>query len=206
MLSDRYIPDRYLPDKVGGTAGYSKWGGRMGGGRRMSARLVLFLLPQLISCFSNGSPSAPRLPLLFFCPSLLPPIFALQAIDLIDEATARVKMEKTLKPEVRPHCCPQPEVRPYCPQPAPAECESLPFASAARWYGDYLSPCFLLVLGPNYALPSTLLPPAALPCSLLASDLRSLLRSLTRWSGASGTWRPSGGCSAAAGVRETPML
>jgi hypothetical protein len=28
-------------------------------------------------------------------------LFIHQAIDLIDEATARVKMEKTLKPEVR---------------------------------------------------------------------------------------------------------
>ena len=64
----------------------------MGVGYQMYAGLVLSLLPHLICRVSHGSSSAPHLP--------LPPLFTLQAIDLIDEATARVKMEKTLKPEV----------------------------------------------------------------------------------------------------------
>ena len=109
MLSDRYIADRFLPDKV--------WGGGEGGGMQGcgskgdAGKEPEDSLPHAhtsLRCQSGGRGTLPCphtsrhcRPLIWWTrpsPPLLP-LPSLQAIDLVDEAAAKLKMEITSKPE-----------------------------------------------------------------------------------------------------------
>jgi hypothetical protein len=79
VFVSRYIADRFLPDKVRGTFknGSSNW------------RPCCSIRPAQVHAVNTCAPQPPT----------LPPLPCPQAIDLVDEAAAKLKMEITSKPE-----------------------------------------------------------------------------------------------------------